>query len=466
MNPPKLTDALADVGQHTAAAPLDTRFFGHPRGLATLFFTEMWERFSYYGMRAFLLFYMVTPVANGGLGFTDAEGTSLYGTYTGSAWGAAILGGIVADRMIGQYRSVLYGGILIMLGHLSLVFQALPFFYAGLALIVIGTGLLKPSVSTLVGSLYPQGDPRRDAGFSIFYMGINSGAMLGPIIAGYIAQKIDWHLGFGCAAIGMALGLLQYVFDKRHLAPALQRMEAEKRMQAAAPVAQVSAASSSGTVLGFLPAEWSRIAAIVVLFLFASLFWAGYEAAGSSLALFADRNTDLHILGLEFPSSWFQVLQPFFVIVLAPIFAWVWIRLGPREPSVPVKFALGLLFMGLAFVIMLPAGAAVAADNTLRVSVWWLIMWNLFSEFGELCLSPVGLSAITKLSPARIVGLMMGVWFLSLAVGNKLSGWMAGLISTMSFVGVLEWMGGILVVAAVVMFVLVKPVRRLMGDVR
>ena len=331
-----------------------------------------------------------------GSGSTDAEGTSLYGTYTGSAWGAAILGGIVADRMIGQYRSVLYGGILIMLGHLSLVFHALPFFYAGLALIVIGTGLLKPSVSTLVGSLYPQGDPRRDAGFSIFYMGINSGAMLGPIIAGYIAQKIDWHLGFGCAAIGMALGLVQYVFDKRHLAPALQRMEAEKTMQAGAPVAQVSAASSSGTVLGFAPAEWSRIAAIVVLFLFASLFWAGYEAAGSSLALFADRNTDLHILGFEFPSSWFQVLQPFFVIVLAPIFAWLWIRLGTREPSVPVKFALGLLFMGLAFVIMLPAGAAVAADNTLRVSVWWLIMWNLFSEFGELCLSPVGLSAITQ----------------------------------------------------------------------
>jgi POT family proton-dependent oligopeptide transporter len=464
MNPPKLTDALTDVGPNMA--PVDTRFFGHPRGLATLFFTEMWERFSYYGMRAFLLFYMVTPVASGGLGFTDVQGTSLYGTYTGSAWGAAILGGIVADRMIGQYRSVLYGGILIMLGHLSLVVPSLPFFYAGLAFIVIGTGLLKPSVSTLVGSLYPQGDPRRDAGFSIFYMGINSGAMLGPIIAGYIAQKIDWHLGFGCAAIGMALGLVQYVADKRHLMPALLRMEEEKRMRVQAPVAQSTATSSSDGVLGFTSAEWGRIAAIVVLFLFASLFWAGYEAAGSSLALFADRNTDLHIFGFEFPSSWFQVLQPFFVIVLAPLFAWLWIRLGSREPSVPTKFGFGLLFMGLAFVIMLPAGAAVAADNTLRVSVWWLIIWNLFSEFGELCLSPVGLSAITKLSPARIVGLMMGVWFLSLAAGNKLSGWMAGLISTMSFEGVLQWMGGTLVIAAFVMFVLVKPIRRLMGDVK
>jgi len=466
MNPPKLTDALSGVGPDNASA-VDTRFFGHPRGLATLFFTEMWERFSYYGMRAFLLFYMVTPVANGGLGFTDAQGTSLYGTYTGSAWGAAIVGGLIADRLIGQYRSVLYGGILIMLGHLSLVFPALPFFYAGLALIVIGTGLLKPSVSTLVGSLYPQGDPRRDAGFSIFYMGINSGAMLGPIIAGYVAQRIDWHLGFGCAAIGMALGLVQYVVDKRHLQPAIARMAEEKRMRAAAsPATHSTTTSTPDGVLGFTSGEWGRIAAIVVLFLFAILFWAGYEAAGSSLALFADRNTDLHLLGFEFPSSWFQVAQPFFVIVLAPLFAWLWIRLGSREPSVPTKFAFGLLFMGLAFIIMLPAGAAVAADNTLRVSAWWLIAWNLFSEFGELCLSPVGLSAITKLSPARIVGLMMGVWFLSLAFGNKLAGWTAGLIETMPINALLEWVGGTLIVAAVVMFVLVKPVRRLMGDVK
>jgi POT family proton-dependent oligopeptide transporter len=461
MNPPKLTDASSDVGSR------DTRFFGHPRGLSTLFFTEMWERFSYYGMRAFLLYYMVTPVANGGLGFSDANGTSLYGTYTGSAWGAAILGGLVADRMIGQYRSVLYGGILIMLGHISLVFHALPFFYTGLAFIVIGTGLLKPSVSTLVGSLYEQGDPRRDAGFSIFYMGINSGAMLGPIIAGYVAQRIDWHLGFGCAAIGMALGLLQYVFDKRHLLPAIERMAEERRMRAAAPATDSSAAAASaGGVLGFTAAEWGRIGAIIVLFVFAILFWAGYEAAGSSLALFADRNTDLHLFGFEFPSSWFQVAQPFFVIVLAPVFAWLWIRLGPREPSVPIKFAFGLLFMGLAFVIMLPAGSAVAADNTLRVSALWLITWNLFSEFGELCLSPVGLSAITKLSPARIVGLMMGVWFLSLAFGNKLAGWTAGLIETMPFDTLLEWVGGTLLVAALIMFMLVKPVRRLMGDVK
>jgi POT family proton-dependent oligopeptide transporter len=237
-------------------------------------------------------------------------------------------------------------------------------------------------------------------------------------------------------------------------------------MRAAAAPATHSTTSAPGGVLGFTSGEWGRIAAIVVLFLFAILFWAGYEAAGSSLALFADRNTDLHLLGFEFPSSWFQVAQPFFVIVLAPVFAWLWIRLGSREPSVPTKFAFGLLFMGLAFIIMLPAGEAVAADNTLRVSAWWLITWNLFSEFGELCLSPVGLSAITKLSPARIVGLMMGVWFLSLAFGNKLAGWTAGLIETMPIDALLEWVGGTLIVAAVIMFVLVKPVRRLMGDVK
>ena len=235
MNPSATAATLVGVAP---AAASDTSFFGHPRGLATLFFTEMWERFSYYGMRAFLLYYMVTPAAQGGLGFSDADGTSLYGTYTGSAWGAAIVGGLIADRMLGQYRSVLYGGILIMLGHLTLVAPALPFFYTGLALIVLGTGLLKPSVSTLVGSLYEPGDPRRDAGFSIFYMGINSGAMLGPIVAGYIAQRIDWHMGFGCAAVGMAIGLVQYVVDKRHLQPAIDRMAAEARSRSAVPAAR------------------------------------------------------------------------------------------------------------------------------------------------------------------------------------------------------------------------------------
>jgi POT family proton-dependent oligopeptide transporter len=383
----------------------------------------------------------------------------MYGTYTGSAWGASIVGGIIADRWLGQYRSVLWGGVFIMLGHLTLVFRALPFFYAGLALIVLGTGLLKPSVSTLVGSLYPQGDPRRDAGFSIFYMGINSGALLGPIVAGYVAQRIDWHLGFGCAAVGMAFGLAQYVFDRRHLQPAIDRMAAERAARRAeTPVDQPHApvALTSG--------EWGRIAAIVVLFVFAILFWAGYEQAGSTLALMADRNTRLEVFGFGFPSSWLQSLQPIFVIILAPIFAAIWMRLGSREPSVPVKFGLGLLFMGLAFVIMMPAGAAVDANAALKVSPWPLIAWNLFSEFGEMSLSPVGLSAITKLSPARMVGLMMGVWFLSLAFGNKLAGSLAAYVETLPLHSMFGNIAAVLIVAAVVMFALTRPVKRLMGE--
>jgi POT family proton-dependent oligopeptide transporter len=443
----------------TAPAP-DTSFFGHPRGVATLFFTEMWERFSYYGMRAFLLYYMVAPVASGGLGFSDAQGGSLYGTYTGAAWGAAIIGGVIADRLLGQYRSVLYGGILIMLGHMSLVFHAIPFFYAGLTLIVLGTGLLKPSVSTLVGSLYPQGDPRRDAGFSLFYMGINSGALLGPIVAGYIAQRIDWHLGFGCAAIGMAFGLTQYVLDRRHLQPAIDRMAAEK----AARVAQAARSESGPGAVAFTRGEWNRIAAIVVLFLFATLFWAGYEQAGSTLALMADRNTRLEMFGFPFPSSWLQSLQPIFVIALAPIFAALWLKLGRREPSVAVKFGLGLVFMGLAFVIMMPPGGAIDADSAIRVSPWPLVAWNLFSELAELSISPVGLSAITKLSPARIVGLMMGVWFLSLSFGDKLAGSLTAVMEKMPLYEMFGWDAKVLILAGVVMFLLARPITRLMGD--
>ena len=229
----------------TAPAAQDRAFFGHPRGLSTLFFTEMWERFSYYGMRAFLILYMVTPAAHGGLGFSDPDAASIYGTYTGSVWGAAILGGIVADRFLGQYRSVLIGGIIIALGHFTLAFKALPFFYSGLALIVVGTGLLKPNVSTVVGSLYPPGDPRRDAGFSIFYMGINLGAFLGPLVAGYLAQRVDWHVGFASAGIGMAFGVTQYVLGRKHLTPAVERLAQQGPGKTPAAVEAPAVASST-----------------------------------------------------------------------------------------------------------------------------------------------------------------------------------------------------------------------------
>ena len=450
---------VADVGP-----PPDTEFFGHPRGLATLFFTEMWERFSYYGMRAFLMLYMVTPAAAGGLGLADADAGSIYGTYTGSVWGAAILGGLVADRLLGQYRSVLYGGILIAAGHLTLTFPAIPFFYSGLALIVVGTGLLKANVSTLVGSLYPPGDPRRDAGFSIFYMGINLGALLGPLVAGYLAERVSWHTGFGCAAVGMALGLTQYVLGRRRLQPAIQRIATEPK-RAAAVSAVPTGPADANRGFAFTAVEWKRIGAIFVLFIVATFFWGAYEQAGSTLTLFAARFTRLELFGVSFPVSWFQMVQPIVVILLAPVFAWLWIRLGPREPSVPSKFALALVFMSLSFLVLMPAGA-MAQGGGVRVSPMWLVTAYAISVLGELCLSPIGLSAVTKLAPVRILGLMMGVWFLSNAFGNKLAGTAAGYISTMPLQALFGVVAGILAAAALVMFVLIRPMKQLMGNAR
>jgi len=444
------TRAIPRVGAVTDAA-VDRGFFGHPRGLSTLFFTEMWERFSYYGMRAFLIYYMTASVAAGGLGFAVANAGTIYGLYTGSAWGAAILGGIVADRWLGQYRSVLIGGIIIALGHFTLAFRALPFFYTGLVLIVVGTGLLKPNVSNLVGALYKPGDSRRDAGFSIFYMGINLGALFGPLIAGYLAQKVDWHLGFACAGVGMTFGLIQYVVGRNRL----------QTPAAAAPAADAEPEPPKAT---FTATEWKRMAAIVVFFLVAILFWGAYEQAGSSLALFADQNTRLEVFGFSFPSSWFQSVQPIFVITLAPIFAWIWVRLGPRDPSVPAKLALGVLFMGVAFLILVPAGA-MAQSQGVRVSPWWLVASYGISELGELCLYPVGLSAVTKLSPVRILGLMMGVWMLSNAFGNMLAGSSARFFVSMPLQQYFGEVALILFVTAAVMFALVKPIRRLMGGV-
>ena len=439
--------------------PADTRFFGHPVGLATLFFTEMWERFSYYGMRAFLILYMTAPAATGGLALADEDAASLYGTYTGAAWGAAIFGGFVADRFLGQYRSVLLGGTAIMLGHFTLVFTALPFFYTGLALIVIGTGLLKPNVSTLVGSLYAPGDRRRDAGFSIFYMGINLGAVLGPLVAGYLAQRVSWHVGFGCAGVGMLLGLVQYALGKKRLQPALDRI-------AALPAAAPAPSSSTGGAPRFTRREWQRIGIIVILIAGATLFWAGYEQAGSTLNLFADRYTRLTIFGFAFPSSWFQSVQPFFVIVLAPVFAWAWIKLGPREPSVLGKFAFGLFFMALAFLVLVPAGALAQGDEATRVSPMWLVVAYLLSEFGELALSPVGLSAVTKLAPSRIVGLMMGCWFLGAAFGNKLAGWAAAFVDSLPLESLFGIVASILMAAAIVMLILTRVFRRVVDEAR
>jgi POT family proton-dependent oligopeptide transporter len=446
--------------------PIDrggARWFGHPVGLSTLFFTEMWERFSYYGMRAFLILYMTAPAAAGGLGFDVKHAGSVYGTYTASAWTAAIFGGIIADRLLGQYRSVLYGGMIIALGHFTLAFKALPLFYAGLTFIVIGTGLLKPNVSTIVGGLYDQTDARRDAGFSIFYMGINLGAALGPLIAGWLAQKVDWHVGFACAGVGMVLGLTQYVLGKGRLAPSFERLA--RRPLPAAVAATGGSGAPTGAILGFSPAEWKRIAAMFSFFVFATVFWAAYEQAGSTLNLFGDRYTRLSVLGFSFPSSWFVAVQALFVILLAPVFAWLWVRLGAREPSSPAKFAWGLFFIGMSFLLLVPVGGLAQSEPGVRVSPFWLVACYFVQELGELSLSPVGLSVFTKLAPVKIVGMMLGVWFLANGLGNKLAGWTAGFFTSMPLSQLFGSIAAVCLGAAAIQLVLIKPVRRLMGGI-
>ena len=453
---------LADpIGDRPRPATFDASFFGHPRGLSTLFFTEMWERFSYYGMRAFLILYMVHA-----LGFDDKRAGSVYGTYTASAWAAAIFGGIIADRWLGQYKSVLIGGVIIAIGHFTLAFHALPFFYTGLACIVVGTGLLKPNVSGIVGSLYDAQDSRRDAGFSIFYMGINLGAALGPFIAGYLAQRVDWHLGFACAGVGMTLGLIQYVMGRRHLQPAIDRL-AEQRKSARATViaSSVSTVSTERTFGGFTKVEWKRLAAMAVFFIFAAIFWGAYEQAGSTLNLFGDRYTRTSILGVSFPSSWFLTVQAIFVIVLAPAFAWLWVRLGKREPSTPAKFAIALLMIGVSFLFLLLPANEIQDSPAVRVSPFWLIGCYFIQELGELSLSPVGLSVFTKLAPVKIVGMMLGVWFLADSVGNKVAGFAAGFISSAPLPQLFGVVAAVCLGASAVAFLMIKPVRGLMGGV-
>jgi POT family proton-dependent oligopeptide transporter len=434
----------------------ERKFFGHPRGLATLFFTEMWERFSYYGMRGFLILYMTKALA-----FTDTQASNAYTTYVSSVWLTPILGGLIADAWLGQYRSVLLGGIIIALGHFTLAFHGLPFLYAGLGLIVIGTGLLKPNISTMVGGLYEQGDERRDAGFSLFYMGINLGAFLGPIIAGRIAEGIDWHLGFACAGFGMLLGLTQYVLGRRHLQPAVERIAAQK---AARRAADATAAGGQGGRSPLTSDDWRRISAVFVLFIFASLFWGAYEQAGSTLTLFADRYVHLEILGLKLYASWFVSVQAAFVILLSPLFAWLWIRLGPRQPSSPAKFALALLFVGLAFLLLIPAGSL--AQQGIKVSPLWLFAAYFIQELGELCLSPVGLSLVTKVAPVKLVSFVMGIFFLSNFLGNLLAGWSARFVSTVPLVTLFGVTAAVTIGAGLVLFLLLRPVRSLMGGVR
>jgi POT family proton-dependent oligopeptide transporter len=379
--------------------------------LTTLFFTEFWERFSYYGMRAILVLYMAAPASEGGLEFDTARATSIYGTYTMSVYLTSLPGGWLADRLLGARLAVLLGGITIALGHFAMAVNSMSFFYGGMILIAVGTGLLKPNISTMVGGLYSKDDPRRDGGFSIFYMGINLGGMVAALVCGYLGQRVNYHLGFAAAGIGMLLGLVQYVAHRKRLAGvgARARRTSEEHVRA------IKQPLTAG--------EKKRLVVIGFLFLFSILFWTGFEQTGSSFNLFAARQTRNSIFGYEFPSSWFQSVNSFFILALAPVFAWLWARWGKRQPSSPSKFSFALLCASGGLLLMAFASSLTSSG---RVSPLWLVALYFIHTVGELCLSPVGLSTVTKLAPARMVGLMMGVWFLSIAIGNKLAGWAAG----------------------------------------
>jgi POT family proton-dependent oligopeptide transporter len=447
-----------DATKTPAALPLA----GQPSGLSTLFFAEMWERFSYYGMRAILVLFMVAPTAQGGLGFTTKDAASLYGTYTMAVYMLSVVGGLAADRFLGASRAVLIGGAIIAGGHFSMAVHSLPFFYGGLSLIALGTGLLKPNISTMVGSLYAPGDPRRDSGFSLFYMGINMGAIMAPLVCGWLAESStfkdllaargfdptrSWHWAFATAGVGMLIGLAVFSSKRRQL-----------------PSSGPKEGSSPMTAPSLTTGEWRRVVAIGILFAFTIMFWSAYEQKGASLNLFAKQLVSRNLFGWEFPASWLQSLTPFFVIVLAPLFAQLWIRLGDRQPSGSRKFALGLIAIGIGALLLVPASALTAQGG---VSPLWLVGFYFFAVVGELCVSPVGLSMVTRLSPPQIVGVMMGAWFFATSLGNKLAGYFSGFFTATDPEALMRLYGGIAVMlfaGAVVLAVAAPRIERMAAE--
>jgi proton-dependent oligopeptide transporter, POT family len=508
-----VADALATATSR-GSVQHDTAFFGHPRGLSTLFFTEMWERFSYYGMRALLVLFMTAAISDGGLGFDVAKAGAIYALYTSLVYLVSLPGGWIADRILGQRKSVLYGGIVIAAGHFAMAVPQLATFYLGLALIVVGTGLLKPNISVMVGQLYSASDARRDAGFSIFYMGINIGAFVAPLVCGYLGETIDWHLGFAAAGIGMTLGLLQYVLGASYLGTAGASPSSTQDERVEATTLLFKALVGVGAVIGVLAvlaltgtvqvteerisngygvllfltviglfgwlftrsywtaAERKQLYVIGVLFVAAAVFWSFFEQAGSSLNLFAADLTDrsvpqwVPLLGGAFPASWFQSLNPLFIIALAPVYAWGWVWLANRgkEPSSPGKFVFGLIFLGIGFLILV--GGAALSQQGVAVSPNWLVLTYLFHTIGELTLSPVGLSAMTKLAPVRVVSLMMGVWFLASSVGNYMGGYLVRFYATMDLPVLFGTMGAFAIAMGLLLALLVRPIKRMLEGAR
>lgn len=421
---------------------VDKTFFGHPIGLRTLFFTEMWERFSYYGMRAILILY---AVASDGLNLPVATAALIYGLYTMSVYLFSLPGGYISDRFLGAKRSVLWGGILIALGHFTIAFSTLLFFFLGLGLIVLGTSLLKPSISALVGNLYANQESKRDSGFSLFYMGINLGAFFAPFVCGYLGQFVAWHYGFGAAGIGMVLGLIQYIRGQKYLTSVSDHTSTFK---------------ASFSRMALTSQDWARIFIIGLLFTFSAIFWMAFEQAGSSLNLFADNFVRNEIFGFSFPSSWLQAVNPIFIIIMAPIFSWIWMALGKNQPGSSTKFSVGLLFAAMGFYLLAFASQFVGEG---KVSFMWLIGVYFLHTCGELCVSPVGLSMVTRLAPTQLVAFFLGVWFVSLALGNYLGGWVASHfnVDPDNLVHLFNSVGYVCLTAAIVLMILYPVFRRL-----
>jgi proton-dependent oligopeptide transporter, POT family len=397
----------------------------HPKALYMLFFTEMWERFSYYGMRALLTLYLISEISAGGLGWSSAEAGHLYGVYTGLVYVTPIIGGYIADKFLGFRSAVIIGGVLMAIGHGVLAVESMLFFYMGLGLLIIGNGLFKPNISSMVGQLYPEGSKLKDSAYTIFYMGINLGAFLGSLICGWLGETYGWHYGFGAAGVGMVLGVSQFYLGQRMLGniglkPAPRDTSVAKKP--AEPLTKV---------------ERDRLNVILALSFFSILFWLAFEQAGSSMNIFAYKYTDrtIDFLNFEVPATWFQSVNAFFIFTLAPFFSMLWVKLNKKniDPAGPYKFAIGLLLLSLGFAVLvvgslsIPKGAGSAG-----VSMLWLVFAYLLHTMGELCLSPVGLSFVNKLSPARLIGVMFGVWFFASAIGNYIGGALAGMIDEMA----------------------------------
>jgi POT family proton-dependent oligopeptide transporter len=481
-------------------------FDRHPRGLAPLFATELWERFSYYGMRALLVLYLTAPAIEGGLAFATESAGRVYGNYTMAVYLLAIPGGFLADAFLGPRRAVIWGGLMIMCGHFALAVPTLTSFFAGLTLIALGSGLFKPSISSLVGALYAPDDERRDAGFSIFYMGINIGAFLAPLVTGFLAQSVwfkawlsargfdpamSWHWGFAAAGVGMLVAMASFAWRARGVA-ALADVRPQRSEQAGLHAAGIALGSALLLIVlvisdwpGFtwlrgifilVPAAgiaWfarspdldrRRLAAVLVFFVAAMVFWAVFEQAGVSVALFADQLTHNAVLGYAFPSAWYQALNPLFVIFLAPVMAALWLRLGARQPSAGLKFAIGLGFLAASLLLMVPAAKLAALG---KVSPLWLVGLFLLQTVGELCISPVGLSTMTRLAPAGWTGLMLGVWFLAASWGSKLAGILGSRFSADDAAVLASFFldqALMLVVATVAMAAMVPWLRRLLDE--